>query len=102
MARPITPSATRCASRPSVPASRPKRTRFLKCRFRRPWFTGLGGEPILDSGGQTWMFYHAWNIVGGTRGDSRYMWLDRLDWRNGKPVLNGPTTDPQPAPKIGP
>lgn len=83
------------------PCEQAKENPILKSRLQPPLVIGPGHESILDSGGQTWMFYHAWNIVGGTRGDSRYMWLDRLDWRNGKPVLNGPTTDPQPAPKIG-
>jgi hypothetical protein len=31
-------------------------------------------------------------LESGLRGDRRMMWLDRLDWIDGKPVLQGPTT----------
>jgi beta-xylosidase len=75
---------------------------ILKSRMTPPLVIGPGGESLLQVGDQTWMFYHAWNIVGGTRGDSRYMWLDRVDWPADKPVVHGPTTGPQPAPQIPP
>jgi beta-xylosidase len=65
-----------------------------------PLVIGPGGETFAQVGDQTWIVYHAWNVVGGTRGDARYMWIDRLDWKSDKPVVEGPTTDPQPAPVI--
>ncbi len=75
---------------------------ILQSRLKPPLVIGPGGESVLElKNGQTWMFYHVWNVVNGTRGDSRYMWLDRLDWQNGKPVVNGPTTAAQPAPTVG-
>jgi hypothetical protein len=45
------------------------------------------------------MVYHAWEVLpSGLRGSRRFMWIDRLDWKDGKPVVHGPTTDPQPMP----
>jgi beta-xylosidase len=65
-----------------------------------PIVIGPGGESVIQVGDQTWIYYHVWNEVSGSRGDSRYMWLDKLDWKGGKPVVEGPTTGPQPDPKI--
>jgi len=66
-----------------------------KCRAAGP-----GGETIIaDSAGQAWMLYHAWRasaVDDPTVG--RELWLDRLDWTNGKPVVHGPTCTAQPAP----
>jgi beta-xylosidase len=61
---------------------------------------GPGGETIVTDGrGQTWMVYHAW--IGSAVDDptvGRQLWLDRLDWKNGKPVVHGPTCTAQPVP----
>jgi beta-xylosidase len=61
---------------------------------------GPGGETIItDAKGQTWMFYHAW--IGSNVGDptvGRQLWLDRLDWKSGRPVVHGPTCKAQTAP----
>lgn len=61
---------------------------------------GPGGETIVtDANGQTWMAYHAWKasaVDDPTVG--RQLWIDRLDWVNGKPVVRGPTCKAQPAP----
>jgi beta-xylosidase len=64
-----------------------------------PLVIGPGGESLIQVGDQTWMLYHVWDEVSGSRGDARYMWLDRVDWQSGKPVVKGPTTGPQPKPK---
>jgi len=54
---------------------------------------------ILDKDGEPWVAYHAWQVTSsGTRGGSRYMWLDRLTWDGDTPIINGPTTEPQPVP----
>jgi hypothetical protein len=46
----------------------------------------------LQVGEQTWMMYHVWQMLpSGLRGDQRLVWLDRIEWRDGKPVLLGPT-----------
>jgi len=61
---------------------------------------GPGGETIVSDGaGKTWMVYHAWKasaVDDPTVG--RELWIDRLDWVNGKPVVRGPTCKRQPAP----
>lgn len=62
---------------------------------------GPGHQALLEVGGQTWIFYHAWEVVSGSRrGERRLMWLDRLDWVDGKPVVRGPTVSEQPAPHL--
>ena len=62
---------------------------------------GPGHQALLQVGDQTWIFYHAWEVVSGSRrGDRRLMWLDRLDWVDGKPVVRGPTISEQPIPTL--
>ncbi|MBN2047600.1 MAG: family 43 glycosylhydrolase [Anaerolineaceae bacterium] len=62
---------------------------------------GPGHQTILQVGEQTWLVYHAWEVVSGSRrGDRRFMWIDRLDWVDGKPDIPGPTIDPQPVPVL--
>jgi beta-xylosidase len=53
-----------------------------------------------DDDGELWMAYHAWDPsrVGDSVGGRRALWLDRLTFEDGKPVVNGPTSDPQPVP----
>jgi beta-xylosidase len=54
---------------------------------------------ILDEDGEPWVAYHAWQVTSsGTRGGSRYLWLDRLMWEGSVPDVLGPTADPQPVP----
>lgn len=54
---------------------------------------------VLDEDGAPWIAYHAWQVTSsGTRGGSRYMWLDRLTWEGDAPRVLGPTTNPQPLP----
>ena len=64
---------------------------ILKARCRAH---GPGGETLLELGSRTWILYHAWSPSHARR----VLWLDRLDWRNGKPVVHGPTCTPQAAP----
>lgn len=62
---------------------------------------GPGHQTLLQVGDQTWIIYHAWEVLPGSfRGDSRFMWLDRLEWTDGKPVVKGPTTEAQPVPQL--
>lgn len=69
---------------------------------QQPLVVGPGHQTIVeDDEGQTWLVYHAWEITSaGLRGDRRLMWMDKLDWQDGRPVVQGPTTEPQPAPVI--
>jgi beta-xylosidase len=60
------------------------------------------GHPyvVTDDGGQTWLLYHAWppEAIGSTS-PGRQLWLDRLEWEGGRPVVRGPTATPQPEPE---
>jgi beta-xylosidase len=66
----------------------------------QPLVMGPGHQTLLtDESGDTWLVYHVWQISSsGTRTDTRQMWMDRLVWEDGRPVVEGPTRDPQPAP----
>jgi beta-xylosidase len=64
-----------------------------------PLVIGPGHQAIVQVDGQTWIVYHAWEVTSaGLRGSRRFMWIDRLDWKDGKPDVLGPTTAPQPEP----
>ncbi len=54
---------------------------------------------VTTPSGQTWLLYHAWppDSVGSVL-PGRLLWLDKVDWVDGKPVVRGPTADPQPMP----
>jgi GH43 family beta-xylosidase len=54
---------------------------------------------VVGPDGRDWLIYHAWppDAVGATD-PGRTMWLDRVDWVAGKPVVRGPAEKPQPAP----
>ncbi|GAA0817118.1 glycoside hydrolase family 43 protein [Spirilliplanes yamanashiensis] len=54
---------------------------------------------VTEADGTTWLLYHAWapGAVGSVT-PGRQLWLDRVDWTDGRPVVRGPTADPQPAP----
>jgi beta-xylosidase len=56
---------------------------------------GPGHQAIVtDDDGELWLAYHAWDadLI------FRQMWIDRLDFEDGKPVVRGPTAEPQPVP----
>ncbi|ADD39925.1 glycoside hydrolase family 43 protein [Stackebrandtia nassauensis] len=56
---------------------------------------------IGPDGDSTWMLYHAWPpdaIGSGVSARGRRLWLDRVEWRDGSPVVHGPTANPQPEP----
>ncbi|MQA24667.1 MAG: family 43 glycosylhydrolase [Micromonosporaceae bacterium] len=57
---------------------------------------------VVGPDGQDWLLYHAWPPDAiGSADPGRQMWLDRVEWSDGKPVVRGPTADPQPAPVQG-
>jgi beta-xylosidase len=58
--------------------------------------SGPGHNALVAVDGQTWIVYHAWRPDHA--GDKRMLWIDRLDWKGGKPVVEGPTCSAQPAP----
>jgi len=61
---------------------------------------GPGGETVVtDASGQTWMLHHAWLATAADDPTvGRQLWLDRLDWKNCKQVIHGPTCTSQPGP----
>ena len=65
-----------------------------------PAAAGPGHSFLVSTpSGQTWLLYHAWppDAIGSVQ-PGRQLWLDRVDWVDGKPVVKGPTADPQPLP----
>lgn len=54
--------------------------------------------------GEMWMLYHAWDAQNeplyGSNPLGRTLRLDRMRWKGGKPTVDGPSTEPMPAPKI--
>ncbi len=57
------------------------------------------GFLVTTPAGETWMLYHAW--PGGAVGSvtpGRQLWLDRVDWEEGRPVVRGPSVDHPAAP----
>jgi beta-xylosidase len=62
---------------------------------------GPGHQSIVsDDEGDLWIAYHAWdeNAIGYPNLGARTLWLDRLEFENGRPVVLGPTDEPQPVP----
>ncbi|HVM24838.1 MAG TPA: glycoside hydrolase family 43 protein [Candidatus Limnocylindrales bacterium] len=62
---------------------------------------GPGHQTIIEDGeGELWIVYHAWDrtAIGYDLGGDRTMWMDRLSFEDGRVVVQGPTSDPQPAP----
>ena len=57
------------------------------------------GFVVSTPDGDTWLLYHAWppEAIGSTS-PGRQLWLDRLEWKGDRPVVRGPTADPQPVP----
>jgi beta-xylosidase len=65
-----------------------------------PEVMGPGGQMLVEGpDGQPWILYHAWTgpDVGYPTG-MRSLRIDRIDFHDGRPVVDGPTSDPQPAP----
>lgn len=56
---------------------------------------GPGHQALVrDAEGDTWIVYHAWDATFG----QRQVWLDRIRWQDGRPVVEGPTCEEQPGP----
>ena len=67
---------------------------------------GPGHQCVLKlPSGEWWMAYHAWDDVSepryGSNPSGRTLRIDRLRWEGDTPVVDGPTTIPQPAPRVG-
>lgn len=59
---------------------------------------GPGHCNLIEVDGVTWMVYHAWDADAVGKPPGRTMWLDRVDWVAGRPVVRGPISGSQPAP----
>jgi beta-xylosidase len=62
---------------------------------------GPGHQSIVeDDDGELWMVFHAWDAdaVGYSNGGQRTMWIAKLTFDGGKPVVDGPKDGPQPDP----
>jgi beta-xylosidase len=61
---------------------------------------GPGHQSIIrDDDGDTWIAYHAWPPDAvNSEFPGRLMWIDRLEWKAGKPDVLGPTCRRQPPP----
>ena len=72
---------------------------------RGDWIAPGHNSIITDSAGQDWIVYHAVDArrprekPGDELNTRRIMLVDRIGWKNGWPVINGPTTEPAPAPR---
>ncbi len=61
---------------------------------------GPGHQTLVrDGDGDTWIVYHAWppDAIGSVL-PGRLLWIDPLEWEDGKPVVRGPTCTAQPTP----
>ncbi len=83
---------------PTGPCQDAPENPILKSHMDPPLVIGPGHQALIQVGDQTWIVYHVWQAVAGGRGDSRLMWIDRVNWPDGKPHVEGPTTGPQPMP----
>ncbi len=75
---------------------------ILKTALVKPPVIGPGHQHVLQIGNDTWMVYHVWEVSNGVKTSRRFMWLDRVNWKDGKPQVQGPTSGPQPAPRVKP
>ncbi|WP_336208870.1 glycoside hydrolase family 43 protein [Nonomuraea sp. LPB2021202275-12-8] len=65
-----------------------------------PGAAGPGHSYLVTTvAGETWLLYHAWppDAIGSVE-PGRTLWLDRVDWEAGKPIVRGPTHTPQRRP----
>lgn len=64
---------------------------FLKSHPER-YLYGPGHQNVFSVGAQDYIAYHSWEMKpDGSRGTRRFLHIDRLDWVDGKPVVQGTT-----------
>lgn len=66
---------------------------------------GPGHQCVLTlPNGDMWMFYHGWDNEGephyGGNPLGRTLRIDPVTWHDGLPTMDGPTTTPQPDPRV--
>ena len=58
------------------------------------------GFLVTTPAGESWLLYHAWPPSAiGSVAPGRQLWLDRVDWVDGRPVVKGPTVEAQAVPR---
>ncbi|MDQ3703883.1 MAG: glycoside hydrolase family 43 protein [Chloroflexota bacterium] len=83
---------------PTGPCQDAEENPILKTSLERPPVISPGHQTVIaDDDGELWLVYHAWESPPGPK-PRRFVWLDRLEWKGGKPDVLGPTTSPQPVP----
>jgi beta-xylosidase len=85
---------------PTGPCQQAAENPILASRMQqKPLIVGPGHQTLVQVGDQTWIVYHVWEVLSsGMTSSNRYVYIDRLDWKDGKPVVEGPSTDAEPAP----
>jgi beta-xylosidase len=86
---------------PMGPCKEASQNPIVRYHFGGCQAEGPGGETITtDASGQTWILYHAWmsDSISYDVGGQRVLWLDRLDWKDGKPVIHAPSCKAEPGP----
>ena len=64
---------------------------FLKSRPEVA-LMGPGHQSVFQAGGRDYIAYHAWELrPNGSRGKRRFLYIDKLDWVDGEPRVQGPT-----------
>ena len=73
---------------------------ILKSQMKeKPLVVGPGHQALIQVEGQTWIVYHVWEVLSsGMTGSNRFVYIDKVNWQDGKPVVQGPTTGAQPRP----
>ena len=67
----------------------------------KPLVVGPGHQTLVQVGNQTWIIYHVWELLSsGMTSANRFLYMDKVNWQDGKPVVQGPTTNPEPAPEV--
>ena len=71
---------------------------------RGSWFAPGHNSVVTDAAGQDWIVYHAVDVrrprekATDETNTRRVMLIDRIDWVDGWPAIDGPSAAPQPAP----
>jgi len=63
-------------------------------------FVGPGHGSVVEVDGEWWLFYHAWINGKMNQEPGRLMLMDKIQWRNGWPVVGVPSDSPRPGPRV--
>ena len=68
------------------------------------WIAPGHNSIVTDRRGRDWIVYHAVDVrrprdnASDELNTRRVMLIDRIEWRNGWPVIDGPSSDPRKVP----